>query len=331
VSIRYVFALVALWGCKGDPDPPQLLDTGWFTDKEAPGCPHTVVDSAPADGDDGWYYRDAPRIFAATSDPAGYEAWLADAEGRSISTTPVWSEADSVLELVPDEPLAPGTAFELVVQDCERTHTIAFSTSPLGLPLDEGVQLAGRTYRLDLGGASWQRPSGLGPLIASFLSEPILLGVIYADDERIDLLGAPSRVSPLGEVSQADAPTWDFPLADFDSDEPTFAVGADAIELLVVDGDDTAAIPVSDFELSGTLASDGQRLGGGTLAGIADTREFADAFLGSETAICDLAETSFQLTCDPCASDGEAFCLALEATAVSGTQQPGLTLVDRSP
>ena len=135
----------------------------------------------------------------------------------------------------------------------------------------------------------------------------------------------------MGEVSQAEAPTWDFPLADFDPEEPTFAVGADAIELLVEESEVTAAIPVTGFALTGTLSSDGRRLGGGTLAGIADTRDFAATFLGSADAICTLAETSFQLSCDPCASDGEAFCLALEATGVSGTQQPGLTLVTRTP
>jgi len=319
-------------GCRGDPDLPDLLDTGWFTAEDAPGCPHTVVESAPEDGVVSWFYLDVPRVFTSTTDIGGYEAWLSTAEGHEVPTTMAWSVVDSAFDLVPEEPLPPGTDFELVVQDCERTTTVRFSTSELGLPLYDGaLGLAGRTYRLDLGGARWVQPQGLSAIIAAFLSEPILLGVVYADEQRIDLLGAPSSVDGIGRVSQADAPTWDFPLADFDPARPTFSINADSIEMLIVQNGSDAAIPVSGFTLSGTLSSDGERLGGGTLSGTADTREFAEAFLRSEDAICELARDSFQLSCEPCPSDGAVFCLNLVATAMTGTRQTGLTLVTRDP
>ncbi|MEN0068313.1 MAG: hypothetical protein AAGA48_39705 [Myxococcota bacterium] len=328
-----VFLVLGLLGaCRNDPTPPQLLDTGWFTEDDAPGCPHEVVSTLPEDGTGGWFYLDVPRVFTGTTDASGYEAWLADAEGRRIATTTVWSEADSAFDLVPDEPLPPGTSFQLVVQDCIRTTEISFATSGFGQALtDEGANLAGRTFRLDLGGADWIRPEGLGPVIGSFLTEPILLGVVYADDSNIDLLGAPSQVNSLGQVSQAQEPTWDFPLAEFDPSRPTFVTRADAIELVIRDSGVEGPIPVTEFVLTGTLSADGTRLGGGTLAGVADTREFSDAFFGTENALCLLSESSFQVACAPCESDGEPFCLAIENRNLSGTQQEGLTLVNRAP
>ncbi|MEM6928358.1 MAG: hypothetical protein AAF602_15600 [Myxococcota bacterium] len=330
--VRPWLLVVLAAGCNSDPQAPPLLDTGWFTSEDAPGCPHTVVSTSPEADVDDWYYRDAPRIFTSTVDPDGYDVTLADAEGRLVPTTEVWSAENSTLTLEPDGPLPPDTDFEIVVQDCERTTTVPFRTSELGLPLTPaGQDLAGRTYRLDLAGASWRRPEGLGPIIASFLTEPILLGVVYVDAERIDLLGAPSSVDDLGVVSQADEPTWEFPIASFDAEDPTFSVTADAIELLVAGNDGTTTIPVTDFALSGTLSANGTRLGGGGLAGIADTRSIADGLFGSDNAICELAETSFQLSCSPCPSDSEPFCLDLEAESVRGTEQPGLTLVTIAP
>jgi len=328
---KLAVAVLALTACRDDPPAPDLLDTGWFTADDEPGCPHRFVDAVPSDGTADWFYLDVPRVFTDTTDPSGYEAWLATVDGREVPTTVVWSEADSAFDLVPDAPLPPDTDFEIVVQDCVGTASVEFSTSDFGLPLVDSVRIAGRTYRLDLGGATWQKPEGLGPIIAAFLSEPILLGVTYADDERIDLLGAPSTVDGVGNVSQAEAPTWDFPLSPFDPIEPTFAIRAEQIELLVQEEGNEAPIPVTGFELSGTLSSDGTRLGGGTLAGTADSRFFAAEFLANEDAICDLAESSFQVSCDRCPSDGEPFCLDLAATGVVGSQQVGLTLVSRAP
>ncbi len=330
MSLRGFVLASVLGACSGDPEAPRLLDTGWFTTDDAPGCPHVVVSTEPDAGESAWFYRDAPRILTSTTDPSGYEAVLAEAEGRLVETEVVWSELDSTLSLVPAEPLRPATDFELVVQDCERTSSIEFTTSSFGLPLvDGGDDLPGRTYRLDLAGARWQKPQGLGSTLASFLTEPILIGVVYVDAERIDLLGAPSSVSDLGVVSQASAPTWDFPVAAFALTDPRFTVAVDAIELLVDVEGDTTALPVTEFAFTGTLSPDGDRIGGGALSGIADTRSLASAALGSENAICEIAETSFQISCFDCASDGEPFCLELEAEGVSGVEQPGLTLVTR--
>lgn len=330
---RWLAVAPLVVGCASDPATPgTLLDTGWFTDAEAPGCPHTVLETQPAAGETDWYYRRTVRVVTATTLPEGYDAWLLDDAGRRVDVTPVWSKADGAFDLVPASGrLEPATDYLLVVQDCEGTHETAFTTSALGAPLDllPGA-LAGRTYRLDLGGARWVAPQGLGALIAQFLTEPILLGVVYADDERIDLLGAPSQVDDLGGVTQADAPTWDFPIADFSIAEPTFETGADRIALLVQQDGAEAVIPVTDFAVSGTLSPDGTRFGGGALSGIGDTRGFSGALLGSESFICDLAETSFQLSCSPCPDDGEPFCLVIEGQDLAGVLQPGLTLVDRS-
>jgi len=333
-----VIALLALAACKdGEDSAPPLLDTGWFeptTSVSGPACEERILSWIPAAGTTDWYWRDAAEGTVAVADPAAYGVWLEDAIGATVPAALGWSAADTVFTLLPDEPLAPLASYDLVLTDCASVRHVAFSTSAFGLPVADGNEsLVDHTWVLDLEGATWEQPAGLGALFSLYVDDPILLGVLYADAVHIDLIAALAVVSDLGEVSQdPDRAPWDFPTADF-SAAPYFAASSDLVELGVpVPGGDEVAVPIEDLWLEGTFSADGASIGGGRLTGLADTRGLGLLF-GSEgdpDAACDQA-AELGAPCGPCGSDGGVYCLAIEATGIDGTLLPGLVLDPTPP
>lgn len=332
---RLPAALLLVVACSGDEPvpPPDLTDTGWFdtaTTKVPPPCEDRVVTTVPEAGEDRWYWRDRPVVFTETDAVDAYAAYLVEDEtGTRIDATPVWNEEGTSFTLEWDGWLEGSTAYTLFVTDCEQTIEVPFETGPLGAPLAlTDAELRGRTYLLDLAGADWIEPPVLSALIQVYFTTPILLGVRYVDGPAIDLLAAPGEVDPLGVVTQdPSADTWNFPIADF-SGSPFVDAEAPQIELLYDAYGTEVAIPVTDFVLQGTFSADGERLGGGVLEGLGDTRSVG-ALLGDDRpeAICELAAGA-GVECIPCA-DGLSFCLFLRAEALEGTWVPGLTLVER--
>jgi hypothetical protein len=327
--------LLLVLGCKGDdePEPEKLLDTGWFTDTAAVAtnpdtCPHRFVSTFPAGGESRWYYRDRPSAFVATSNAEAYEAWLVDGGGLRLDSEMVWREGNVAFDLVWDGLLEADTDYTLWTKDCATTESITFHTSPLGAPIDGGANsLVGKTWRLDLVGATWVEPGALAGLLAVYFSTPILLGVQYADSANIDFIGAPGYVDGLGRIRQDTAPTWDFPVQSFDQ-SPYFEAEVASIDLEYYDGANSVTIPVQDFRLYATFAPDGESLGGARLSGRADTRGMGE-LLGSDepNTVCDFAVT-LGVQCVPCA-DGMPYCLYLEAEDLDANLVDDVTIVPR--
>ncbi|MBX2797514.1 MAG: hypothetical protein KTR31_07600 [Myxococcales bacterium] len=321
--------LVACVSCSGQ-EPPKLLDTGWFEEGTAltGDCMDVLVSTVPADGSTEVYWQERPMVFTGTDRVDRYDAWLLDAESNLVATERAWSETDLGFEMSWGGVLAPSTDYTLVVQDCVQTHEIRFTTSELGTALDPGPEsLVGNTYVLDLRGAEWVEPPNLAPLVTIYLTDPILLGVKLATDTQLELIGGPGRTDPLGVVTQdRSAPTWDFPVVSFDG-QPFFETGVDEIALQTVVNGDVADIPVRDFLFQGTFAADGSAIGGGTLSGLADTRELSEAINGDQAFLCNTA-AGLGVECGPC-TDGELFCLDLVVRDIAGTLQPGLLMVDQ--
>jgi hypothetical protein len=328
------WGVIAAAGCArhGDDKGPALLDTGWFTTGDLPdpeNCDNKVVTTVPETGETGVYWRDRPAVFTATPDQAAYTAWLQKATGERIPTTMVWDDGAGLsFTLEWDGWLEANTDYVLGYQDCAAVHEVPFRTSEFGRPLsiDPG-ELAQRTYQLDLVGATWVEPGGLGGVLSLFFTTPILLGVKYADDTKIDLLGAPGVVDELGVVRQDPfAPTWDFPMADF-TQAPYLDVSVSSIVLQYQAG---AAydVPIEDFVLQGTFSADGNRLGGGVLSGLGDTRNLGPLVNDPDnpSAICYLAET-VGASCVPC-RDAQPYCLYVVAIDLEGVGLSGVTLVE---
>lgn len=319
-------------GCKKktEPDPERLLDTGWFVDTAARAldpetCLSRFVDSRPAGGELAWYWRDRPVLYTATDVRDAYDAWLVDGSGNRLDTQLVWAESGVSFELVWDGWLEPETDYTLWRRDCAVTESIAFRTDELGTPIDGGARtLVGTTFRLDLVNATWVEPGALSTLLALYFTTPILLGVQYADDANLDLLGAPGAVDTFGGITQADAPTWDFPIQPF-GQQPYFEAEVDFIELDYQNGSEVIAIPVSDFKLYGTIGPDGRSFGGGIIEGLADSRNLGSVINDDdEDAICDFA-ASLGVTCQACA-DGLPYCLRIVGEDIEGVRVEGLTL-----
>ncbi|MEQ1568226.1 MAG: hypothetical protein ABMA64_21485 [Myxococcota bacterium] len=329
--MRITIGAVLAAACTGQStdDAPALLDTGWFT--TTPGsvdplnCPDQFVTWAPEDGVNSWYWRDRPVFYTASTNRAAYEVWLQDASGARVPATSVWDEQTGLsFTLDWDGFLAADTDYTLGLTDCAQFRTITFHTSPFGqeLAVDPGA-LIGNTYLLDLVGAEWVEPPILGGLMQTYFQDPILLGIRHADDVQIDLLAAPGKTDDFGVVRQnLGLASWDFPLADF-RQAPYLDAPADSVTLTY----DSTEIQVSDFLLQATFSADGSRLGGGTLSGLADSRNLG-TLLGSpddQGLLCELA-AGVGVPCQPC-PDGQPYCLFLRAIDLEGELLPGVTLV----
>lgn len=295
------------------------LETGWFTDTGGAECPSRVVGTIPKDGADDVFWRDPVLLTTSSSSALDYEARLYEVEGPEVSVA--LREVEGGLQLDTEGPLRPSTQYELVLRDCTGKQTVRFSTSAYGTPIEGGpATLVGRTYAIALTDATWVEPGGFAAVLAVYFNQPILVGVDWATDALLDLVGAQGVITDLGTVVQwTPEPTWDFPAAGFES--PYFQ-SPEASVTVVFDG---VSVPIHGFSLEGTFAADGEGFAGGRVQGLGDTRNMAP--LVGETdpgTICDFA-SSMGATCEAC-PDGQKYCLFLAAEDVVGTWIPDLRI-----
>lgn len=327
--------LAAMAGCKGDDpgtDTGELLDTGWFTDTGAPvdpeNCPDQIVSFSPQDGDTSWYWRDRPQVFVGSDNRGAYSAFVQTTDGERLDTTLVWDEASGLSFTVDWEgQLAPETTYTLGLEDCAQSRRITFTTSEFGKPLEIPPDtLVGNTYLLDLLGATWVEPAALAGVLQQYFNTPVLLGISYASEDAIRLIGAPGKVDDFGVVTQSTSePVWRFPPVDFAP--PFLDVTAPEITFLYQDGSTEIQVPVEDFALRTTISADGTRFGGGELSGLADSRYLGSQLLGGDPGdLCELA-VSLGVACLPCA-DGELYCLRLVASDLDAVLLPDLVITE---
>lgn len=303
-----------------------VIDTGWFDDTAAPdtgACGDLVTETDPVAGETDVYWRDPMYVLTSSDDRDAYGARLLDASGAEVPATMVWGEGGAAFELWPDEPLSPVADHVLELTDCAGTTEIPFVTADYGLPLEGGTgTLVGNTYVIELSEAYWEEPSGFGTILSLYFTTPVLIGVEWADERMLDLIGGQGYTTGDGEVAQnMDEVTWDFPAADFD-EHPYFHVQSEQISMKVEGVD----VDIYDFDLQGTFSPDGERLGGARISGLGDTRNMGPIFGKGDDpgAICGMA-SAFGAICEDC-PDGEPYCLFLKARSVYGEVSPGLRL-----
>lgn len=332
-----IAALALVAGCSGKPgvdDGPALLDTGWFSSDsgavDPENCPDKFVATTPIDGETGWYWRDRPQLYTQSQNQDGYSAWLQTDDGERLATTMVWDPASGLsFTLECDGHLAPNTTYTLGIEDCAESREVTFTTSNLGVPLEEPASsLIGNTYLLDLVGATWVEPSALSAVLQQYFNTPILLGIRYANEDTIRLVGAPGKVDTLGNVTQdTSSPTWDFPLADF-TESPFLDVTAPTLSFQYSDGGgDPIEVPVEDFVLTATISADGTTLGGGVLSGLGDSRDLGTELLGGDPGDLCVFAAGLGVSCLPC-SDGLPYCLKLVARDLDAVLLPDLVITE---
>jgi len=303
LTLAFVLALAAC-SDKGD-------DTG-LTSAE---CTATVVSTFPAAGEE-HFYRD-PFGFVLSAPDAGASI-TTDVPG-SLSV----SEDGLTLSWVPSSPLSPSTSYLATLNSCGGTTELAFSTSVLGTPLADPTSILGNVYELDLPNANVVQPEGIGPVLSTLL-EVVLTEVVAVTASEVDVLGAVAVPNSNPATEDYCVPTIDFPAADF-AEQPFFHLGPADVDL-VVSG---AIVTVGDLELTGAFASDGSYLGNGVLTGLVDTRPLAlvENPEGDGSDICELVG-SFNVECQPCPSDGAAFCLDLRAEDIVAQLRADIDLVE---
>lgn len=316
-------ALSSACGDPTPPDAPDLTPTGWFEPDtgDYSACPDRLQSSVPEDGALDWGWRDPLQVFVTNASPV-YAMRLTTAGGVVVAATITPDGTGLVYEITVDGGLEARQDYVLEVTDCGGVTPIAFTTSELGAPLTiSPAELVGRTYRLDLAGGTFVQPGGFGEILAATFTDPVLVGVAFADRASIDWIGS-LGFTYLGRIYQdTDLPSWSFPVSDF-TESPWFDVTASEVQL-VLGG---ASLPVTDFRFTGTMREHGDGLGGVSIVGLADTR-FAGGAFGqplNPDAVCTIAG-DLGVDCVDC-PDGETFCLDIEVRDVEGAWIEGLEL-----
>jgi hypothetical protein len=282
-----------------DPEPP--IDP-------IEDCLTSIDETVPAADSTDAYWR------------ADIEFWLDDPDTAVVSTITLtqgntevpgdtwFSEDEETVFFTPAEPLAPITAYDATINTCRGDATISFVTSELGLPLE--VDIVGQTWAVDLTQGRVLKPEGVGELIFE-LGVPLVLVEVQQADDSLELMGALANDDGTQDPC---TPTIPFPSADF-GESPFFEVPASLVTLEVAG----MLLPVHEFVLEGTIAADGSWFGGAVIGGELDARELADLIdeVDSPDDLCNLT-ASFGAPCQPCTTDGEAYCLEVLVDSLVG-------------
>lgn len=304
-------------------DSADSADTGTDT---APPCETIATATTPEDETTDWFYRDNLSV-TFSDDASGATLQILGPDGAEVPSTAVWSDGNFQVEVVPDAPLVGSTTYTLHIGVCSYTGDVSFTTSVYGGALEEEpATLVGNTYVFDMSKADIVQPEGLGYLLASYLTEPLLIGVDHLDTDTnlIGLIGAQGYKKSDGTYKQASTEVWIFPDADFAS-APYFEAATPSITIDYGD----ASIPIENFALEGTFSPDGQSIGGGHASGLGDTRDMGPLLgLGDNpTAVCSLIDSlGLTVGCEAC-SDGEELCLFLEVNFDEAEIASGVTIV----
>ena len=289
-----------------DTDADTDGDTGGDTDEDTGDACGVSVTTSPIQGAANAYYRDDVE-FRLTEPDASASIETAIPGSQELSAdglTLYWRLS---------QPLQPETAYFVALNYCSGRVELPFTTSELGNPIQAPDQLAGKTYRLDLGEARFTEPPGIGSLLSSELDGvSIYTGVTDVTAAEITVIGGFDRAGADTPTQEYCDPTLDFATADF-TGSPHFELSAQARVPLTMAG---TTVYVEDAKFSGAFASDLSYFGGGVFEGAIDTRpldaEFGD---GEEGFLCRTA-AALGVVCIPCA-DGEAFCLPLVADSIT--------------
>jgi hypothetical protein len=298
-SILPLVAL-ALTGCTKDGDSGDT----------APPCTTIVKETSPAADSTNAYYRQT--IRAKLDQPDTTAMIMMDLSGTSSV-----SEDGKIVTYTLDTPMDSSASYSYTVMWCdgEQSADINFQTNSLGTPLADVNVLDGQVYSLDLGADSVEivTPSGVGSVLESYLDIELFLQVNDATDTSLDIFGALGDEDNAGNQDFC-TETLDFPEADF-SGQPYFQIGPEDTNISVAG----FSVTIADLLVSGDFASDGSFWGGGTLAGLIDTRPLVDLIEegGEDNAVCELV-SGFGVECITCPEDGQDFCLEIEAVGLGG-------------
>jgi hypothetical protein len=276
---------------------------------------------------------------------------LVDASGAPVAGTEATESNGRVFTFDPDADLASNAGYSMVIEwspsaEGDSPFTNAFQTSSHGGAVADSTAMAGLVYAIDLAGATFVEPPGIGPILQSQMDGFSILFTPMAESDfaggELHVMGAVGDTD--GDVVSQDvcAPTLPFTAGDdglFGTEDdtpaawnnPEMVLAADALPLSI----QGVTATIQDLLISGTFHPDLSNMRGGVFAGIIDTRPLVGA-LGSgedENEICDLVESTVGVPCISCTDDGddtdEVFCLSLRAEDLSADLLEDLQIEDR--
>ena len=282
--------------------------------------------------------------FTAAPDSASLE--LQDAAGLTLAGATSWNDAGTKLTLDPVADLEPTSDYAVTITWAPTDYPpfeYSFRTDQYGLPIADPEALVDVVYNLDLPGATFVEPAGLGGVLINLMQDLGVLLTVTADSD-LEAAAQPAlhMLGALGNLDGADISqdlctetlswtagpdelvgTGDDTPATFD--DPFLRFGPASLDLSI--GGSSARM--SDASLVGVWHPDGRDLRGGEFEALIDTRGLDALFdkNAEEGAICELASDTLGVNCEEC---GEpipgVFCLYARAIDVVALRLDGMAL-----
>ncbi len=264
-------------------------------------CRNTIDVTVPEAGATDAYYQGDVEFWLDDPDEGPLRMEMQGPDGEVLGGTRVSPDRQWV-RFDPKAPLEPQTSYESTLDYCTGSATIQFTTSVLGLPLEE--PLVGRVYLGDLSQGRTLEPTGWGELLGELVPNSLLLGVVGEGPDGLEALL--TWTQPGSTAQEPCYGTIDLVLDDRAS--PAFVFGPQNIELITPSG----PLELIDFELSGAFSPDATFIGGAALATKLDAREIHRyvSTAEDEEEFCTFWR-SLGDTCGPCPSDGEPYCVEI--------------------
>ena len=281
------------------------------------------LDNPETDGGE-FYYRDhVSFVFDGIDEDATIV--LMDAYGNDIDGSTYWTS--NRLSFAPTRPLNASANYAATLTHCAGETTVDFVTTASGVPLSEDVELAGKTYVVNLDDADFVKPPGVGGLLLGLLEQHLLLGIMEVSGSAIEMMGAVAMERSSTDQNTCE-PTIPFPTAADFTDSPHFSIGADTTELSVSEID----INIRDWLFTADFSADGSKILGGVLTGKIDAADLTGAMVGTgliddedPRAVCELIAT-FGVACEDC-GDGREECLDVHMASITA-EETGTPLIE---
>jgi len=301
-------------------DTASTEDTGGIVDCDA-SLNSTPSIELPTSS---WFFRDAVELQFDEVNIA-VSLTLVDSSGADVPVGFEWNDSREIAMVLPDNGAWAGDEdYTLTVDFCGKTETLTFGTSEYGLPLESDAStMIGNTYNIDLASANYTHPPGIGTLLSQNIDQPLLFGIEAATADSLDFIAALGLYNNVGGIDQASG-LWYFPGADF-ATAPYFDAFA---ETLAIDYNGIA-IPIFEFEISGTFSADMNKIGRAHFEGLGDTREIAINLMQDENGLCTLlAASGSECVQCPGAPAEESYCVFLAGDIEEVSLVPNMTLVE---
>lgn len=337
-TLLLLSSLLALAACEAETPAPT-------DDDDAATGGVTVVATNPSPGQGDFFFQaDLSVEFAIAPDSASL--LLKDAAGTELPGETSWNDAGTKLNFDPAVDLLPSSDYIATITwtptDFEPLE-IGFGTARYGEPIEDVPALVDEVYSLDLAGATFIEPPGLGGVLGGLIDGVgVLFTLLPESDFAVDaqpglqMMGAlgvgegqgmtqdqctETLAWTAGEDGQIGTP--DDTRATFE--DPFLRLGPADLNLTI--GGVSARL--KDVRLVGVWHPDRSDFVGGEFEALIDTRGLDGLFEegAEEGTICELASEALSVDCQECGAPNPGpFCLFGRAVDVSAERIDGLEL-----